>query len=243
MILEQTNSSILFRLPQHFNYSKSIKLYGQIVKYRIRSQIPDEPYPMSSEDYQAGFYIMIQMVERYYKDKIDENHHETHIYKGARFLIHNPNDLFSKDSPSHQTVVSHSVMVHVNPQKTIIDKALEKYNANRFETVYASVLLIQFGCIFRRGCYLPNEKPLKFFKIYTKNNCRSECLANKTLVVCGCARFYMVRDVSTRVCGVNDMKCYKKVEEESQRQELCECYLECGEIEYKTEQQMNEFVK
>ena len=42
--------------------------------------------------------------------------------------------------------------------------------------------------IFRRGCYLKNEKPLKFFKIYTKNNCRSECLANKTLEVCGCAQ-------------------------------------------------------
>jgi hypothetical protein len=104
------------------------------MKYRIRSQIPDQPYPMSVEDDQAGFFIMIQMVESYYKGQIDENHHETHIYKGARFLIHNPNDLFSRDSPSHQTVVSHSMIVHVNPQKTIIDKALESYKPNRFET-------------------------------------------------------------------------------------------------------------
>jgi hypothetical protein len=119
-------------LPQHFNYSKSIKVHGQIVKYRIRSQIPDEPYPMSVEDDRAGFYIMIPIFVNYSAETIDQNHHETHIYKGAKFLIHNPNDLFSKDSPSHQTVVSHSVMVHVDPQKTIIDKALERYKPNRF---------------------------------------------------------------------------------------------------------------
>jgi hypothetical protein len=53
----------------------------------------------------------------------------------------------------------------------------------------------------------------------------------------------MVREVSTKVCGVNDMKCYKKVEEESRDQDRCECLLECGEVIYKTEQQQNEFVK
>jgi hypothetical protein len=90
---------------------------------------------------------------------------------------------------------------------------------------------------------LADEKPLKFFKIYTKNNCRSECLANRTLAVCGCAQFYMVRDASTRVCGVADMKCYKKVDEESQNEDWCKCYLECGEVQYKTELQQNEFVE
>jgi hypothetical protein len=121
------------RLPQHFNYSKSIKLLGQIIKYRIRSQIPDDPYPMSVEDYQAGFYIIIPMVETYYDGKLDENHHNTHIYKGAKFLIHNPYDLFSKDSASHQTIVGHSTMIHVDPEKTIIHQALENHKPNRFE--------------------------------------------------------------------------------------------------------------
>lgn len=52
----------------------------------------------------------------------------------------------------------------------------------------------------------------------------------------------MVMDVETRVCGVSDMKCYKQVEEEMKSQDLCNCYLECGEIVYRTEQQPNEFV-
>jgi hypothetical protein len=53
----------------------------------------------------------------------------------------------------------------------------------------------------------------------------------------------MVREVTTRVCGLQDMKCYKKVEEESHRRDLCGCLLECGEIEYKTEQKLINFVK
>jgi acid-sensing ion channel, other len=113
----------------------------------------------------------------------------------------------------------------LNPVKTIIDEALETYEPQR------------------RGCYLKAEKLLKYFKIYTKNNCRSECLANKTLTICGCAQFFMVRDVSTRVCGVNDMKCYKKIDEESENHDWCECLIECGEIEYKTETKQMEHIR
>ena len=53
----------------------------------------------------------------------------------------------------------------------------------------------------------------------------------------------MVKEVSTRVCVVLDMKCYKKVEEELQSQDLCECFMECGEIEYKTETKQMEFMR
>jgi hypothetical protein len=53
----------------------------------------------------------------------------------------------------------------------------------------------------------------------------------------------MVRDVATRVCGLQDMKCYKTVEEESKKQDWCKCYLKCGEVVYKTEQKQIEFAK
>jgi hypothetical protein len=53
----------------------------------------------------------------------------------------------------------------------------------------------------------------------------------------------MIREESTRICGVADMKCYKKVEEDSYEHDWCTCYLGCGEIVYKTEQQQNEFVR
>jgi hypothetical protein len=96
---------------------------------------------------------------------------------------------------------------------------------------------------FRRGCYLEKEKPLKFFKKYMRNNCKSECLANRTVKICGCAQFFMVREPSTRICSVKDMKCYKKVEKESKSKDECDCLLECGEIEYGTELKQRKFLR
>jgi hypothetical protein len=53
----------------------------------------------------------------------------------------------------------------------------------------------------------------------------------------------MVRENKTRVCGLNDMKCYKKVEKKFGEENYCECLLECGEIVYKTEEQQNNFAR
>lgn len=49
---------------------------------------------------------------------------------------------------------------------------------------------VQYWTPFERGCYYPNEKPLKFFKVYTERNCETECRANKTLELCGCVAYY-----------------------------------------------------
>jgi hypothetical protein len=180
----------------------------------------------------------------YFPDKIryDRNHHESLNYQGINYLIHNPHELLSKLSAKHQTVANYSMIVYLNPQITDIEVTLNGYEPKRFETILRFLVFekLQF-C--RRGCYLKAEKHLKFFTKYTKNSCKSECLSNRTVAVCGCAQFFMVREKSTRICGVNDMKCYKKVEEESHQEDFCECLLECGEIQYRTKQQQNNFAK
>lgn len=43
----------------------------------------------------------------------------------------------------------------------------------------------------QRQCFFNSENHLRFFKIYTKNNCEAECLANFTRIKCGCVRFSM----------------------------------------------------
>jgi acid-sensing ion channel, other len=200
-----------------------------VKRYRIVSHIISEntSYPLSVRESRSGFFSIIRKFLLTFKSDrlLYTKHHETFNYEGVNYLIHNPFEMFSRDSKLHQTIANHSITVYLNPVKTIIDEALETYEPQR------------------RGCYLKGEKLLKFFKIFTKNNCRSECLANKTLAVCGCAQFFMVRDVSTRVCGVNDMKCYKKVEKESQSPNWCDCLIECGEIEYKTETVQMEYIR
>lgn len=41
-----------------------------------------------------------------------------------------------------------------------------------------------------RHCYYQHERTLKFFKIYSINNCEIECIANNTLNMCGCVAFF-----------------------------------------------------
>jgi acid-sensing ion channel, other len=43
----------------------------------------------------------------------------------------------------------------------------------------------------KRQCFFSDERYLRFFKHYTKNNCEIECLVNLTLSRCGCLMFHM----------------------------------------------------
>lgn len=48
-----------------------------------------------------------------------------------------------------------------------------------------------------RKCFFQSERKLKFFKIYTQSNCRTECGWNHTLDKCGCATVGMPREYKT----------------------------------------------
>lgn len=58
------------------------------------------------------------------------------------------------------------------------------------QVIYTSKSLMSYKPEARQ-CYYQNERHLKFFKIYTKDNCEFECLTNFTLSVCGCVPFFM----------------------------------------------------
>ncbi|PSN34454.1 hypothetical protein C0J52_20177 [Blattella germanica] len=48
----------------------------------------------------------------------------------------------------------------------------------------------------RRLCYFSNERYLRYFNLYTQQNCNIECLTNYTLKLCGCVTFFMPRKLS-----------------------------------------------
>jgi hypothetical protein len=60
------------------------------------------------------------------------NHHKTFDYRGDNYWIHSPYELFSKLSAHHRTIIRHSISVYLNPQKMLIDEALESYPPKRF---------------------------------------------------------------------------------------------------------------
>ena len=46
----------------------------------------------------------------------------------------------------------------------------------------------------RKKCFFPEDRYLHFYKIYSVQNCKSECLANHTLKICGCVPYYLPRN-------------------------------------------------
>lgn len=42
-----------------------------------------------------------------------------------------------------------------------------------------------------RRCFFRSERSLKYFQIYTQQNCAFECLSNFTFAECGCVKFSM----------------------------------------------------
>lgn len=92
----------------------------------------------------------------------------------------------------------------------------------------------------KRKCYFSNERQLKFFKSYTKAQCELECLANFTLRECGCVRFSMPRNRTTRVCDLEDVECYETAHMRWPKHDVmsncsimpCDCFPPCTDIKY-----------
>lgn len=91
-----------------------------------------------------------------------------------------------------------------------------------------------------RGCYFQGEKPLKFFKTYTKALCDMECMANHSLRICGCVRFSMPRLSTTPVCTIDNSKCaFDSMQKWPDHDDIddrfeatCGCLKTCNDIKY-----------
>lgn len=83
-----------------------------------------------------------------------------------------------------------------NPIDYPLDLAPVYLTTNSFLRIFVSVKMVTASEELRkwnpisRGCYYYNEKPLKFFNVYTQNNCEIECHANNTKDKCGCVAYY-----------------------------------------------------
>lgn len=110
-----------------------------------------------------------------------------------------------------------------------------------------------------RQCYFNGERYLRFFQVYTQQNCELECLANYTMAKCGCVKFSMPRDTSTPVCGAKSVTCYNEAEDAHLWQEFydglsrkessyshggsteCNCLPSCTSIAYDAEMSQADF--
>lgn len=211
-----------------FNYHRDLNIIRPN-KYNLFGYTSDATklnftYPIHTQHSLLGFSSIINLESLISKDHMKNiiHKHKSLNLKGYNFYLHNPYDYVSKFSRQMRSKLGSTLYILISPKLKIIEQDLKYYEPTK------------------RGCYLQDERSLQFFKNYTKSNCQFECLANMTLTQCNCVQFFMVRTEDTRICGLKDMKCYKKVEEEI---ESCGCLIKCGEIEYNIEVKENDFIR
>lgn len=149
---------------------------------------------------------------------------------GFKVTLHHPAEVPNMDT-HFRVPLDEAVVVAIKPSMITTSKEIQSYS------------------VHDRLCYLPGERKLSNYKIYTQQNCMVECLANYTLQVCGCAGFYMLSEEEvTHVCGAGSKKCLEEARisflendvEESLAAEVtsskkCYCLPSCTSISFDSE--------
>lgn len=96
-------------------------------------------------------------------------------YEGFLVILSSPGTLFETSLTQFHAYYSVDILVSVEPKLTITSDILRSYDPDQ------------------RECFFSSERPLRFFKTFTKYNCKLECVANFTQIQCGCVQFYLPR--------------------------------------------------
>lgn len=142
-----------------------------------------------------------------------------------RFFLHMPGEVPAMSHKYYQVSRLEATGVLIKPTHISTSNGLRSFNPKK------------------RQCFFNSERKLRFFKIYTQNNCEAECMANWTQISCGCVRFSMPRDNITRICGTPKINCYRKAEQRmfdehalknpaKEFHENCTCLPSCTSITY-----------
>lgn len=94
--------------------------------------------------------------------------------EGFYMIVHSPDEYPVNHGSQHNEVIAVPGEVVISPEMFLLDDELKSWS------------------IKKRNCYLPGEKNLTFFKIYTKGNCEHECLSRKIEDQCGCLPFNVI---------------------------------------------------
>lgn len=93
--------------------------------------------------------------------------------QGFKILLHNPGEVPQLSKQYFRVPLQQEVLISVKPNVISTSEGLRYYAPNR------------------RQCFFDSERQLRFFKIYTQQNCELECLSNFTKQECGCVKFSM----------------------------------------------------
>lgn len=161
-------------------------------------------------------------------------------FQGFKMLLHSPGEVPRVSNQYFRVPSKQEVLVSVKPNMKTTSERLIKFSPER------------------RQCFFNSERDLQFFKVYTQNNCELECLAEFTLKKCGCVKFSMPRNESTKICNQKKVECYNEAEDELMLQKVltnldfvevnqehgkidCNCLPSCTSISYDAELSQTDF--
>lgn len=195
--------------------------------YSLNSGLNTYPVRVLSAGARAGLFIVLQS----FKQELDFGCRGP--IQGFKVLLHSPDDVPLVSKQFVRIPMGKEILIAVKPNMITTSAGIAEYLPHR------------------RQCYLNGERSLRFFKIYTQNNCELECLTNYTLNQCGCVKFSMPRTADLPVCGEDKIQCYDRAEDGLLLREFsqglkntdfnfrgeteCNCMPACTSLVYNTE--------
>lgn len=111
-------------------------------------------------------------------NKLDDSETDGNVLQplpGFRIIIHNSDEFPFRNGQQLQYTKRVTLRLDFSLAINEVDKALQSWPPER------------------RSCFMPNEKRLRLFKMYSKANCEQECLSDEILKACGCVPFNIIR--------------------------------------------------
>jgi acid-sensing ion channel, other len=150
--------TIHFRLADDFNYLQhNLSSRDWSLENGYNSNNEDlYPYRVLGSGARAGFNIVLKLTEP------DLDYMCRGPVQGFKILLHTPGEIPRVSTQYFRVPLQQEVVVSVKPNMMTTSEGLAGYAPER------------------RQCFFNNERKLKFFKVYTQNNCELECLADFT---------------------------------------------------------------
>lgn len=138
-----------------------------------------------------------------------------------RIFVHPPNEVISYLHKFISLPYGSYINIEISAKSYRSDEALQGYSPHT------------------RKCYFEGERILELYSTYSKSHCELECLTNATIKACGCVKFWLPRNKTTRICKYSELWCYSPEHQLVYFNEdvkmKCNCYPACNIIKYSAE--------
>lgn len=125
------------------------------------------PFRMYNAKKGAGLSVALALFER------DLEYICRGPIQGFKLILSTPGDVIQMTRQFFRVPLAEMVEISIRPKLITTSDDLRTYSSDQ------------------RKCFFSTERSLRFFQFYTEINCEAECLANFTIIECGCVKFSM----------------------------------------------------